>query len=78
MLINVVFGCWILQRLCWVVVLVLLQVEHRPAHDARGRLGGESQAGALYTRNPVNCDLMSCTTPACFSTFFQYTMVPTQ
>jgi len=23
------------------------------------------------------CDLMLCTTPACFSTFFQATMVPT-
>jgi len=25
----------------------------------------------------IYCDLMLCTTPACFSTFFQSTMVPT-
>jgi len=37
-----------------VVVLFSLHVQHRPAHDDRGRLGGELWAGALYTRNPVN------------------------
>jgi len=29
----------------------------------------------IQVYNNFNCDLISCTTPACFSTFYQSTMV---
>jgi len=54
-----------------------------PMRCARGRLGGEraGRSGALnggwVGSVHVNCELISCTTPACFSTLFNLYYVPT-
>jgi len=59
MLINVILkktGNRLLDVAMFVLVVVLfsLQVEHWPAHDDQGWLGGKLQAGALYAWNPAN------------------------
>jgi len=40
------------------VLAVSLQVEHQPAHDARGGWVVSRGSSALYTRNQVQCSLM--------------------